>query len=1005
MTSLVAEAFRANGGIVGPKLVEWDDPGVLQSVGYSVDPYGFSFSISEPGELDQSQHDTSREVFAVSDACLLIRADLFETIGGFTDGIPYFGEDIDLCWRVHTAAATVHLYPPVVVRHRARFGERRVAEKQERLELRHEARTMLSNYELPRLLRVVPVVALLSLMDLLGSVVLGRFSRAGDIVASWLWNLWNLPSLFGARSRVRRTRRARDADYLPLMRQGSSRLSGLVRSDDGENRLQAAASAGRGYVQDLASGSSRYGAGLAIVAALLVVLGARDLFTGPIPAIREFVDAGTSASALLAQWWSGWREAGMGEAAVAPGVVPGLGALGTVLFGSIGLARRLLVLAPLFLGALGAWKLLVHTGSIRARAGMLAAYGLNPVVLNAVAEGRLQALWVYGAAPWILRRIAVGSGVEPFADPEAPRPPRLRQVAGVALGLGVVAAVTPLGALVLLLVVLLVGAVLALSGDRPGGGAMVVMGLGGAAMALPIMLPWLVAALSRGDAASLTGLWVGRGAVPAATELITGSVGPVEVGLFGWGLLVAAGYALAAGRSWRLRWALAGWALALVSWAVTVLLAADGMLAGAGAELFLVPAALGLALSVAMGALAFEHDVIGSDFGLPQVLSGVAVVALLLTLVPVGVAAVDGRWYQPEGGFGRVLELVDDGDNSRTVWIGDPDVLPISGWPLDAMAGLSVGTSIGVDPLVTQRYRLDGGEGIATLRAAIDAALRGQTSRLGRLLAPMGVQNVVVIDRPAPQPFAVREVPVPEGALAALREQLDLTEVELNPGLVLFQVDGPWPLRSDITELELPDRGDIALRDETQVALERPPAVFGTGTGTRFTAELDADRQIAQAETADEGWSLTVDGQPADRAPLFGWQQQWTTEGGGAAELMWSTPAIARVLQAVQLAALIALVLLLARRRRIVAPGSRRRRVGRAEPLVVLAPDGELLTPAPHGGDLGTASTGGDGDGDPDGDGHAGTGEMVLPEQPEVPEQPDVPAVVRRRGDRTGGAS
>ena len=70
----------------------------------------------------------------------------------------------------------------------------------------------------------------------------------------------------------------------------------------------------------------------------------------------------------------------------------------------------------------------------------------------------------------------------------------------------------------------------------------------------------------------------------------------------------------------------------------------------------------------------------------------------------------------------------------------------------------------------------------------------------------MGVQNVVVVDRPAPQPFAAREVPVPEGALAALREQLDLTEVELDPGLVLFEVDGPWPLRSDISDLELPER-------------------------------------------------------------------------------------------------------------------------------------------------------------------------------------------------------
>ena len=65
---------------------------------------------------------------------------------------------------------------------------------------------MLSNYELFRLLRVVPVVIFLSVVDLLGSLVLGRFSRAGDIVASWAWNIWNVPSLVRARSRVKRSR-------------------------------------------------------------------------------------------------------------------------------------------------------------------------------------------------------------------------------------------------------------------------------------------------------------------------------------------------------------------------------------------------------------------------------------------------------------------------------------------------------------------------------------------------------------------------------------------------------------------------------------------------------------------------------------------------------------------------------------------------------------------------------------------------------------------------------
>ena len=82
-------------------------------------------------------------------------------------------------------------------------------------------------------------------------------------------------------------------------------MRGLFRAEEGENRLQSAALAGRGYFQELASGSSRYGAALGVVAALLVVLGARDLFTGQIPVMREFVDAGSSASALLAEWWAG----------------------------------------------------------------------------------------------------------------------------------------------------------------------------------------------------------------------------------------------------------------------------------------------------------------------------------------------------------------------------------------------------------------------------------------------------------------------------------------------------------------------------------------------------------------------------------------------------------------------------------------------------------------------------------------------------------------------------
>src|ERR1700722_13592129 len=47
---LVEEAYRSNAGIVGPKLVEWDDPTRLVSVGVSADRFGVVHPLVEAGE-------------------------------------------------------------------------------------------------------------------------------------------------------------------------------------------------------------------------------------------------------------------------------------------------------------------------------------------------------------------------------------------------------------------------------------------------------------------------------------------------------------------------------------------------------------------------------------------------------------------------------------------------------------------------------------------------------------------------------------------------------------------------------------------------------------------------------------------------------------------------------------------------------------------------------------------------------------------------------------------
>ena len=109
--TMVEELYRSNAGIVGPKLVTWDNARVLEDVGLDVDRFGHPASRVDIGEVDQEQHDAVTDVFAVPSACFLVRADLFGALGGFDPAMSYHGEDVDLCWRAHISGARVIVAP------------------------------------------------------------------------------------------------------------------------------------------------------------------------------------------------------------------------------------------------------------------------------------------------------------------------------------------------------------------------------------------------------------------------------------------------------------------------------------------------------------------------------------------------------------------------------------------------------------------------------------------------------------------------------------------------------------------------------------------------------------------------------------------------------------------------------------------------------------------------------------------------------------------------------
>ena len=201
---LVQEAVRSNAGIVGPKYVDWDDPSRIRQVGLLVDKTGVPIPTVEIGELDQEQHDSVQDMFAVPGGCVLVRGDLFRAIGGFDPDMSYCYEHIDMCWRARTVGARVMVAPSAVVRHRQQLVERVSRTRMEGLWRRHRVRTLLSVYGPWHSVRVIPQAVILSAIEVLVALVTGHLSQVRYIGGSWGHNLVRLGSIRRRRQVVSR---------------------------------------------------------------------------------------------------------------------------------------------------------------------------------------------------------------------------------------------------------------------------------------------------------------------------------------------------------------------------------------------------------------------------------------------------------------------------------------------------------------------------------------------------------------------------------------------------------------------------------------------------------------------------------------------------------------------------------------------------------------------------------------------------------------------------------
>jgi GT2 family glycosyltransferase len=869
-----AAGSTPSAGVIGPKILDWEEPRVLREVGLTTDRFGYPYSHLEEGEIDQGQHDTPREVMFVTSAAMLVSREAWKRVGPPDSRLAPAQADLDFCWRARIAGFRVLVYPQAVALHRGAGtrGERSGShpERSRYLAERAALAAVLKNYGFVSLLWVLPLYALQGLVRLVLFVVTRRFASAGQVIAAWGWNAGNFLGTMRRRARAQAVRTVRDREVMRFMAPAGSRLrrwflqaAGLLAGRVGHLEPEGETPAVP-LRRRFASVALAHPVALALAAAavLLVVSFRGVLFASPLEGgvLPVFPPR---PGQLLSAFAAGWRTTALGgPGGPSPALVP-LSLLGFAALGDPGLLVRLLIAAvPLLAGASCYRAVVRRTEESAPAVAAAAAYALSALPLWAASDGRLAEGAFLVAAPWLLVRL--GEVFEP-APPARP----VVWVAGTGMALAATLSFFPATwvavALILAISVVLPGRWRAV----PRGLALAVMGMGAAAA---LVFPFVFELVRAGGGAALGA--AGRVDVGAVLRLSPGGApGGWYSALF---LPVASvlAFPVAEDRRWAWRAMLAVAAALPLAW-----LAAAGRLPEALSSpvAYLGVAAAGMSLVIGLGLRSLLLGVSREAFGYRQVAVGALTTVLGMGLLLQSVDAMRGVWSVGENRIPPAWAVVGraKGDPFRVLWLGHPGTTPFSP-PGGSPDGVVAAGGASVRYAVTARAGNTvlelglpaHGPAYAALEEALRSVLGGRVHHAGALLSPFAIRFVVA---------GAGDLP-PEAALR-LSDQVDLDLIQTAGGLSIYQTAAPLPVAAAVGPDAAAAARGSGVRAATDMEMaERTPLqpLDGTWQGS---VPIEGAGAVLFSTPFDRRWRLSVEGQGGQVAQAFrwfGWAQGFT---------------------------------------------------------------------------------------------------------------------------------
>jgi GT2 family glycosyltransferase len=214
-------------GICACKIFFYDNKQRINSAGGLCDIYGYAIDRGLFKE-NNDQFQRTECVFYACGAAIMIRKEILSTIGYFDPVYFIYNEDVDLCWRAWLAGFKTVFVPTAIVFHKlsGTMGKKKITQKY--LKERNRLRTLIKNYSLITLVKILPIYTMLKIGEMLLHVLFGNLHTALAILKAMYWNVTNISSTLKERHHVQAIRKISDRELQKIMVRNSMEFQMLI---------------------------------------------------------------------------------------------------------------------------------------------------------------------------------------------------------------------------------------------------------------------------------------------------------------------------------------------------------------------------------------------------------------------------------------------------------------------------------------------------------------------------------------------------------------------------------------------------------------------------------------------------------------------------------------------------------------------------------------------------------------------------------------------------------